>query len=94
MNELRQAAILSAEEFKRRTRAIVEDPKADMMWQLPEYRVCWSEVIAHFCISDRCAFQCLFEEEIKKRKLFRVLRGKSTAQEWVEKYGHSNNQTT
>ena len=87
MNELQQAAIWAAEEFEKRTRAIVEDLNADIMWQLPESRVVWSEVIVHFRVSDRYGFQRLFENEIKKRKLFRVLRGKSSAQEWVEKHG-------
>jgi len=86
MNELHQAAIWAAQEFEKRTRAIVEDSKPNLNWLLPDYRVTWSEVIAHFHITDHCGFQRLFENEIKKRKLFRVLRGKLTAKEWVAKH--------
>ena len=85
--EMQEAAAWAAEEFEKRTKALAAGEQ-NINWALPESRVCWSEVATHMNgETNRNDFQQLFETEIKKRKLFRVLRGKITAEDWMRKHG-------
>ena len=87
-----EAAQWAAAEYERRTRLIAANESGiNIYWLPPEGRVSWHEIAPKFDLHDyidaRQAFQKPFEKEIKKRKLFRVLRGKLSAVDWVKLYG-------
>ncbi len=71
------AARWAEDEFDRRTRLLEEgSPEARVDWISPEYRVCWSEVVARFFSGAaekdwpglRADFDVARKQELKRRK--------------------------
>jgi hypothetical protein len=95
---LQAAAIWAAEEFERRTRLIAaDDPSVSPDWIIPGYRVAWSEFCSKLgdlgwpkqasgiadVVDARYGAQPLFDRELQRRGLLRVMRGKETADQYV-----------
>lgn len=91
MNKIEAAVEWAVNEYETRTRMIAEG-KGKLYWISPNQRVDWHEICSHFDMkvmgpTDRTEFQPLFEKAMKKRKLWKVLKGQMKSDEWVKLYG-------
>lgn len=94
---VREASIWAAEEYERRTLLIAQDSvnrkqTVPLLWISPNSRVDWHEICKKFDMKvigpvHRVLFQPLFEKEIKKRKLQKVLKGTEKSDEWAKRVG-------
>lgn len=88
---IQKAAQWAAEEFERRTLEIARGTYK-VQYMCPSTRVSWHEITAKFGLNamgptDRVTFQPLFDKEIKRRKLTRVLRGTEKSDQWARRVG-------
>jgi hypothetical protein len=85
MNSVKEAAVWAAELYEQRT-ILIAQGEGHISYAHSAYRVPWNEVLARFPDlkgpEPRREFQPLFDKEIKKRSLWKVLQGKQKADEW------------
>ena len=86
----KEAAVWAANLYEERTRELGTTGSINMYSVHPEYRVSWHEVVGRFPDMkgpiQRVLFQPFFDREIRKRELWKVLKGKQYSDEWVQEH--------